>query len=136
MRLAENNVLKSVVVNRQDLLITIKANRETHIKDYEESLIGYNKLVLEACDKNIKIASKRKAKAKDGDTNFQDLPFTPNPVPIASYEAEYTKAIRMLEMSVEDNIELEADVFNQLVLDEWNWKTSFIAMATSYKGAI
>ena len=39
----------------------------------------------------------------------------------------------MLELSVEDIIEVEEDVFNQLVLDEWQWKRSFTASAMSYK---
>lgn len=136
MRIAENNVLKSVLVNRQELLKTIKANKEAHIKEYEESLIGYNKLVLEVCEMNVRVAQKRRLRAKAGNTDFKDLSYELNPVPIVSHEAEYTKAISMLEMSVEDNIELEAIIFNQLVLDEWKWKEAFFALATEYKSAI
>ena len=43
-----------------------------------------------------------------------------------SHIAEYNEA-------VEDVIEVEDDVFNQLVLDEWQWKTSFSISASSYK---
>jgi hypothetical protein len=39
----------------------------------------------------------------------------------------------MLELSVEDTIELEEDVFNQLVLDEWTWKNAFVASNSLYK---
>jgi hypothetical protein len=39
----------------------------------------------------------------------------------------------MLELSVEKEIEVEEDVFNQLVLDEWHWKNQFIASASLYK---
>ena len=39
----------------------------------------------------------------------------------------------MLELSVETEITLEADVFNQLVLDEWTWKNNFAMMASTYK---
>ena len=39
----------------------------------------------------------------------------------------------MLELSVEDTIELEDDIFNQLVLDEWTWKHQFVASASLYK---
>ena len=53
-----------------------------------------------------------------------------------SYEAEYTRAMRMLELSVDDTIEVEQDVFNQLVLDEWHWKMSFTASNTMYKSLL
>ena len=45
----------------------------------------------------------------------------------------YTRAIRMLELSVEDVIEIEEHIFNQLVLDEWGWKQQFTAMSALYK---
>jgi hypothetical protein len=38
-----------------------------------------------------------------------------------------------LELSVEDTIEVEEDVFNQLVLDEWAWKNAFVASGALYK---
>ncbi len=57
----------------------------------------------------------------------------PKPV---SYADEYTRAIRMLELSVEDIIEIQDSVFDQLVLDEWHWKTSFVASTALYKSMI
>jgi len=50
-----------------------------------------------------------------------------------SYEDNYNRAIRMLELSVEEQIELEEQIFNQLVLDEWHWKQMFTSMNATYK---
>lgn len=58
------------------------------------------------------------------------------PTPPHSYETSYTKAIRMLELSVEETIDVEENIFNQLVLDEWAWKHSFSASNASYKAYI
>ena len=35
---------------------------------------------------------------------------------------DYDSVIAMLEMSVEDIIELDADSFQRYVLDKWSWK--------------
>ena len=70
--------------------------------------------------------------AKTGDLtkikNTKSLP----PLPV-SYEQNYTRAISMLELSVDLEIEIEEDVFNQLVLDEWTWKHQFNMNNTLYK---
>jgi hypothetical protein len=39
----------------------------------------------------------------------------------------------MLELSVEEEIELEEAIFNQLVMDEWVWKAQFNASNAMYK---
>jgi hypothetical protein len=57
------------------------------------------------------------------------------PAPV-SYADSYNRAIRMLELSVDTVIELEEQIFNQLVLDEWSWKRTFVANATMYKSSM
>lgn len=116
--------MNSVKMNRLQLLGIVKENREKHIVEYAESVEDYKKAVL-------KITAANHKAAKTGDLskfNFRNLPAKPT-----SYEDNYTKAIRMLELSVEEVIEVEEHIFNQLVLDEWGWKQQFIAASTSYK---
>ena len=59
---------------------------------------------------------------------FKTIPSKPT-----SYEDNYTLAIRMLELSVEEIIDVEENIFNQLVLDEWGWKQQFTTLSASYK---
>lgn len=59
---------------------------------------------------------------------LKDVPDQPQ-----TYENSYVRAIRMLELSAEDIIEVDELTFNQLVLDEWQWKHSFSASNTAYK---
>jgi hypothetical protein len=54
------------------------------------------------------------------------------PAPV-NYADNYSRAIRMLELSVEDTIDVEEHIFNQLVLDEWGWKQQFVAQSAMYK---
>ena len=120
----KRNVMNSVKMNRKELLKIVKENAKKHVADYNESVEDYKVAVLKVAQENLK-------KAKTGDLalfKFRAMPQAP-----ASYEDNYNRAIRMLELSVEDIIDVEEHIFNQLVLDEWGWKQNFIAQSSLYK---
>ena len=53
------------------------------------------------------------------------------PVP-HDHSAEYDRAIKMVEMSVDENLELTEPEFAQLVMDDWGWKQQFTASNSRY----
>ena len=126
MRQPERNVMKSVRLEREELLNIVSENKQKHIVDFKESLADYKKAVVKICKENSELA-------RSGDLDrirrIRTMPQAP-----VSYEDSYTRAIRMLELSVEDIIDIEQDTFNQLVLDEWVWKHNFVATSAMYKG--
>jgi len=125
MRDQRNNAMRDVKVNRDDLLDIVRANKEKHIADYKESVIDFTKGVLKIAQENLRLA-------QTGDVaEIAKIRSTPQ-VPV-SFADSYTRAIRMLELSVEETIEVDATTFNQLVLDEWQWKQQFAAMSSTYK---
>ena len=117
--------MNAIKMNRLQLLEIVAANRITHVAQYIESVEDYKALALRIATANVKLA-------KTGDleeiAKMKGIPSAPT-----SYEDAYKRAIRMLELSIEDVIEVEEDVFNQLVLDEWAWKRSFTASTMAYK---
>ena len=117
--------MRNVKLNKTELLDIVRKNKEKHVADYKESVQDY-------CDAALKIAQANLKLAKTGEmskiSDMQDMPHEPS-----SYEASYSRAIRMLELSVEEIIELDETTFNQLVLDEWSWKSSFTQTSTLYK---
>ena len=125
MRLQGRNAMRSVKVEKAELLKIVRDNQKKHIKEYDESVKDYKKAA-------IKIAKEHVELAKTGDleqiAKIKAMPSKPT-----SYEKDYDRAIRMLELSVDDTIELEEDIFNQLVLDEWTWKHQFVASGALYK---
>lgn len=125
MRDLENNVMKSVKMNKAELLDIVRANKEKHIKDFDEAVQDYIKLVVSIAEDNMVIAD---TKALEQYNKLKLFPVKP-----ISYEDSYTRAIRMLELSIEKEIEIDATTFNQLVLDEWQWKQSFTTTVASYK---
>lgn len=118
--------MHSVKMDRKELLAIVKENKEKHIAEHIESIEGYKQAVVKVCKHNLKMAN-------TGDVekfNFAHMPRKPQ-----TYEDSYTRAIRMLELSVDETIEVEEHVFNQLVLDEWAWKHDFATVAAMYKSA-
>jgi hypothetical protein len=119
--------MNAIKMNRVELLDIVRANKEKHTAEFIEAVADYKALVLKIAKANVSLA-----KTEDLD-KFKEMKAMPS-APV-SYEDSYKRAIRMLELSVEDIIEVEEDVFNQLVLDEWSWKRGFTAAATMYKSA-
>lgn len=116
--------MNSVKMNRLELLKIVKENATKHVSDYDEAVIDYKAGVVKVAKSNLKIAN-----AGELD-KFVFLKMPPLPV---NYADNYSRAIRMLELSIEDVIEVEEHVFNQLVLDEWGWKQQFVAQSALYK---
>ena len=120
--------MNAIKMKRLELLDIVRANKDKHVTDYNESVTDYKALTIKVAQFNLKLS-------KTGDLEqfkrFKSMPSAPN-----SYEDSYKRAIRMLELSVEDVIEVEEDVFNQLVLDEWQWKRGFITTSATYKAGL
>jgi hypothetical protein len=121
----KRNVMNSVKMNRKELLKIVKDNQKKHVAQYEESVADYKVAVVKLAKANLKLANTGDLVEIRKMKNRIDAP--------QSYEDNYTRAIRMLELSVEDVIEIEEHIFNQLVLDEWGWKQQFTAMSAMYK---
>lgn len=117
--------MNAIKMKREELLAIVRANLEKHIADYDEAVSDYKALVLATASANLKLAKTADLK------EFSKIKQTPSAP--RSFEDSYKRAIRMLELSVDDIIEVEEDVFNQLVLDEWTWKSSFVATSAMYK---
>lgn len=110
--------MENIRVSKQELLTIVKQNREKHKAEYLESIKAYR---VKAAD----LLNQELEKIVNGE-KFQirfDL------VKPESHEKEYDLAIKMLEMSVDNVIEISEQEFNELINDEWNWKYSF---KTSY----
>lgn len=120
--------MRSVKMNKDELLKIVRENKIKHVKEYEEAVGDYKALVYKIASDNLVLA---RTEDLDKFKEIKSLPSAPR-----SYQNDYTRAIRMLELSVDTVIELEDDVFNQLVLDEWVWKQSFTTSNVMYKTAL
>ena len=124
--------MRNVVVNKGELLEVLEKNRQIHLKEFNEALIGYRA----ALNKAFKNALKALKKTTDNDLvkfdryeNFNDLPVPEN------HTKEYDLAIRMLQSSVEDKIELSKQEFDQYYFDEWTWSASAKLSNSTYSNS-
>jgi hypothetical protein len=117
--------MNAIKMMRVELLAIVRTNLAEHTDMYAESVEDYKAAVLKLETANLKLA-------KTGDLEkFKQI----RPIPSApvSYADSYRRAERMLELSIEEEIMVEEDVFNQLVLDEWSWKRGFVGTSALYK---
>ena len=117
--------MKTVKLDRFTLLGIVKHNMATHVSMYEESITDYIALVGKITAENAKLA---KTGVLESIAKIKAVPNAP-----VSYKDSYVRAIRMLELSVDDTIELDESTFSQLVLDEWVWKNPFLTSVGMYK---
>jgi len=122
--------MKNVNINKTVLLQILRDNKEKHLADYAEAVEDYMSLALKIAKDNLKIA-----KICDLDQLKRNKPL---PSPPECFENDYNRSIRMLELIVLEDvtIEIEEHLFNQLVLDEWQWKQTFTNLSLSYKAGL
>lgn len=119
--------MDSIKVDKQELLDTLKANREIHIKDFLEAQAKYRREAIDEIAEMLKEA--KKANLGKGHKIRRNI----TAVEPQSFEASYNTAIKMLEMSIDETIELSQQEFQQYVEDNWSWRGVFASTTMSYK---
>lgn len=114
--------MKSVTVKKDQLLDTMRANRDQHREEYIEARKKYQQKAVEELRARL-------ARAEDGDI---DLVFDlPKPV---DYTESYEDAIQMIEWEIDGDITLDHQLFQRYVLNKWEWQQVFAAATRSYLG--
>lgn len=141
-RLKRGMAMRSVKVDRDDLLKRLRENLDRHMADYREAVDDYRKAAVAA------LAAKRaefeaafeKLVARFGSGESPSLGLGVSTSfdlsPPESHEKDYRQIIEMVAMSVDPVIELESDEFQCYVMDDWAWKAKFVATNSLYKSRL
>ncbi|MCZ6654841.1 MAG: hypothetical protein O7D91_17670 [Planctomycetota bacterium] len=113
--------MQKVTVRKSELLEALKENRAQHRKIFEEACEGFR---VEAC----RLLKQKLDDAKEGRRINLSFSLT-QPV---DQTREYDQVIRMCEMSLDDQIELENHEFQQFVMDRWDWRDQFLMSNSRY----
>ncbi len=113
--------LSTVVVKKSELMASIKTNRENHRELFLEAQKIYREMVIVELDKML-------AEARSGKTIRKQVQL----IEPKDHTKDYDRVIKMLEMSVDDEIEITQSEFAQFVLDDWSWKEQFLSVSNSY----
>lgn len=114
--------MRTVKVNSDRLLETLKENRDKHIAAYNEAMVGFREDAIAAMEKNL----------NDAKMGGELLLYIHDIIKPVSYEDSYDTIIKMLEFSSESVVELTMQEFSQYVEDKWTWKQSFAETAAIY----
>lgn len=110
-----------VTVKKDELLETVRANRANHRKIFLEAVDGFRAKAIELLNERLKEA----VAGRRVDVSIR----LPRPV---DQTRDYDKIIKMLEMSVDDEIELTQQEFAQYAMDDWSWKKQFSHINKAY----
>jgi hypothetical protein len=106
------------------LLKSVTSNREQHVSDYDEAVINYKKILVEQLEEML-------TNAKSG-SHVNPHVGLRQP---ENHIKEYDQAITMLKMTSDKTIEIDGDTFARLVMDDWDWQTSFANNTKVYGSA-
>lgn len=113
--------LDRVRIKKTDLIDIVKTNRNDHRKIFEEACVGWRESVEEALEEALDMAKKGRIPPLHFDLQM----------PIDQTK-EYDQAIKMLELSQDDEFELTNNDFRCYVMDQWGWTRGFNRQAMMY----
>lgn len=122
----------SVTTRTPDLLQIVQDNRAKHQATYETALIEYRRQAIKKLEELLAGFS-ASADASRWPSLYIELRQP------EQHLEDYDRAIKMLGMHTDPTIDLNEQMFTNLVDDEWAWSRGFadntIAYASAYNGA-
>jgi hypothetical protein len=124
-----------VRVDRTQILEKLRANLNEHEAVYAEAMKGWHAECIAVVEKQIEVMNEAVAKAKAGEDISTQVGWFTFPSKPQLHAKDYRRAIALLEISLDDQIELGAEEVTQFVMDEWEWKQQFTTTSNSYLAA-
>ncbi len=113
--------MRTVTINKGELLDILTANRDKHEAEYKDAYEGYLKACLDSLESYLK-------RFKAGECEKVRWSETP---PVDNTK-DYNRVIHMLGLSVDEVIELTHEEFQNYVEDDWHWKESWRLSNSKY----
>jgi len=116
--------MENVTVEKAKLLDTLKTNRTAHRELFLEAQTVYAQKVIETFEERL-------AAARRGDRVSTSI-HLPEP---RDYTDAFDRAIKMIEWSIGDTVELSEHDFQRYVLNDWEWQQAFASSTQMYVGS-
>lgn len=113
--------MENITVEKKQLIAIVQGNRDNHRAKFEAA---YGNFKVEV-EKQLR---KRLEQVHAG--KVPNLTFA-LPVPM-DHTKDYDRVLRMLELSVDDQIVLSEYDSKMYVMDEWDWSSQFAATTANY----
>jgi hypothetical protein len=114
--------MKTVKIRKAELKAIVTKNAAKHRDDLADAWDGYNKACIDVLEKLL-------AKFRSGEkvTAVQLYERPPE-----DHTKDYDRVLKMIDMSVDNEIELDQNDFSRYVLDEWEWKEMWAVSNSKY----
>lgn len=113
--------MRIVTVNRDEFLLRVRENRNSHRGVFEEALGGYRSRLLAEFERRVRDLHRGR--------HVNQYIGLPEP---EDHTDDYDRILAMAEMSIDDSLELTEDEFGMYVMDQWRWKQSFSDSTARY----
>lgn len=113
--------MQTVNIKRDVLLDILKKNRDEHRAIFLEAQKKYREEVITHLDRMLQDARDNKR-----------IRTRVELIEPSDHTVEYERAIRMLELSTDDIIELTEHEFTAYVMDEWTWSRQWALSNAGY----
>lgn len=113
--------MNSVKVTKANLRAVVTVNRGKHREEFDRAFMGYKQSCIDALEANLSAFKAGRA---------ERLYLNENPP--EDHTLDYDRVLKMLEMSVEDEVTLTAEAFQQYVMDDWGWKQAWAQSTAKY----
>jgi len=114
---------RKITVNKADLLEKLRAGLEKHQAEFKIADAGFKQAAVDFLEQAVE-------RAKTGD--LSDIHFRLQQP--GNFSKDFERAIAMIEMSVQAQVELDEQTFKRWVLGEWEWAGNFEASAMAIGG--
>jgi len=115
--------MKEVRLLKAKLLAILQTNRNEHRDIFLKAQKAYRQRAIEVLDRQLKLAC-------DG-SPFMLAEIVQLATP-EDHTADYDRALKMLELSVDETIVLSAEEFTNLVQDQWSWSRQWAYSNIAY----
>lgn len=116
--------MRQVTVKKADLVKVVSDNRAEHRQIFEEAVEGYKKRAIELLEGHIE-------RIREGKIERVAVSL---PVP-EDHTADYDRVLKMLDMSVDDDVTLDETAFAEYVMDDWGWQRQFLTSSSAYSAS-
>ncbi len=109
-----------------ELIEILKKNRDEHKGLFDKAILGWLKSVGEAAQSVVAAGTNEIKVRKELQGLYSHLQCP------ADETAAYDHAIRKLELTTQDEIELDDREFKSFVEDDWDWKNNWMTSNSAY----
>lgn len=116
--------MKSVKVKKEELLKVIRENLKKHQEAFAAAWAEFVKDYKDLAGKMIEKIDQANPQSKPSMAISLLVP--------EDHSADYERVIKMLEMSVDEEVRLEQHEASSYLMDEWQWKERWAENTMSY----